>query len=104
MATLYKKMAGTSAVFINSEYPRACPVERDGLIWSASELHLETLPEKVQNKPSLQNVIALEGLEDYDPAQHGDCREVTSLGEKFVYLAAIKGWVQICPDLSLELC
>ena len=39
--------------------------------------------------------IALEGLEDYDPATHGDLRRVDSVGEHFVYLKRIRGWVQM---------
>jgi hypothetical protein len=46
----YKKMAGTSAVFLR---------------------------------------------EDYDPATHGDLRRVDSIGEYFVYLEQIRGWVQV---------
>ena len=46
----YKKMAGTSAVFLR---------------------------------------------EDYDPATHGDVRQVDSVGERFVCLERIRGWVQV---------
>jgi hypothetical protein len=44
LAAAYKTMAGTSAVFLSADYDKAKPVERDGLIWSAAELHLEQFP------------------------------------------------------------
>ena len=87
-------MAGTSAVFIEANFPNASPVERDGMQWTAKELHLENLPKNIQVKPALQNVIALEGLEDYDPPISGDKRKVESLGVEFLYIEQIKGWVQ----------
>jgi hypothetical protein len=43
----------------------------------------------------MANVLALEGLEDYDPATHGDMRRVDSVGVNFVYLERIRGWVQV---------
>jgi hypothetical protein len=90
----YKKMAGTSAVFLRDDYDGPSPVERDGMIWLAAELHLEELPGEFTPLPAMANVLALEGLEDYDPASHGDVRRVDSVGEYFVYLAKIRGWVQ----------
>ena len=95
MALAYKKMAGTSAVFLREDYDGPSPVERDGMIWQAEELHLEQLPGNLNPKDSMANVLALEGLEDYNPATHGDLRRVTSVGEHFVYLERIRGWVQV---------
>ena len=47
----YKKMAGTSAVFLSSEYDGASPVERDGMLWSAKELHLdEPLEQRLEKR------------------------------------------------------
>lgn len=94
MATTFKKMAGTAAVFVAEDYQGSSPVERDGLVWQADELHLEEIPEHLTAKPAMANVLSLEGLEDYEPASHGDTREVTSLGVSFVYLQRIRGWVQ----------
>jgi len=88
-------MAGTSAVFLSADYQGASPVERDGMIWSAEELHLDQLADQRQEKEAMQNVIALEGLEDYDKPQNGDVRRVESVGSNFVYFAAIQGWIQL---------
>ncbi|PCK04198.1 MAG: hypothetical protein COA42_19405 [Alteromonadaceae bacterium] len=87
-------MAGTSAVFLSSNYSGASPVERDGLTWSAKELHLDQLPLQLQEKPSMANALALEGLEDYDVPSNGDVRIVTSINVKFIYFEQINGWVQ----------
>ena len=89
----YKKMAGTSAVFLRNDYNGPSPVERDGLTWTAAELHLSELPELCQ-LPPMANVLALEGLEDYEPPSHGDTRMVNSLGVSFIYWQPIKGWIQ----------
>ena len=43
----------------------------------------------------MANALALDGLEDYDSATHGDMRRVDSVGEYFVYLERIRGWVQV---------
>jgi hypothetical protein len=91
----YKKMAGTSAVFLREDYDGPSPVERDGMIWQAEELHLDELPSEFRPLDDMANVLALEGLEDYDPATHGDIRRVDSVGEYFVYLQRIQGWVQV---------
>ena len=91
----YKKMAGTSAVFLREDYDGPSPVERDGMIWQAEELHLDELPSEFTPLDAMANVLALEGLEDYDPATHGDIRRVDSVGEYFVYLERIQGWVQV---------
>ena len=95
MALGYKRMAGTSAVFLREDYDGPSPVERDGMVWQADELHLDKLPGKFSSLESMANVLALEGLEDYAPASHGDLRRVNSLGEHFVYLEQIRGWVQV---------
>jgi len=50
----------------------------------------------------MANVLALEGLEDYDPATHGDMRQVNSVDKSFVYLASIRGWVQLDDAIALE--
>ncbi len=91
----YKKMAGTSAVFVMSDGHANKPVDVQGMIWSADELHLETKPAILNNKPAMATSLALEGLESYDPASHGDAREVTALDAQFVYIEPIKGWVEI---------
>ena len=95
MALGYKKMAGTSAVFLREDYDGPSPVERDGMLWQAEELHLDELPGKLTPLDAMANVLALEGLEDYDPATHGDMRRVDSVGVNFVYLERIRGWVQV---------
>ena len=96
MTTLgYKRMAGTSAVFLREDYDGPSPVERDGMVWQAEELHLNELPDTLKSLDAMANVLALEGLEDYDPATHGDLRQVASIGRRFVYLAPIRGWVQL---------
>ena len=91
----YKRMAGTSAVFLREDYDGPSPVERDGMVWQADELHLDELPGKLSPLEAMANALALEGLEDYDPATHGDLRRVNSIGEYFVYLEPIRGWVQV---------
>lgn len=90
----YQKMAGTAAVFIAADYNHASPVEREGLNWSADELHLADLPKYRQQKPAMATVLALEGLEDYDKPQAGDVREVASMGIDFVYSEKARAWVQ----------
>ena len=93
--SLYKKMAGTAAVFVRSYLHANAPVERDGMVWSASELQLDSMSEiQLSRKDPMATSLALEGLEMYDPPAHGDLREVTRLGSHFVYIAAIKGWVE----------
>lgn len=91
----YKKMAGTSAVFLAADYSHASPVERDGMEWSAAELSLNNLPANLNTKPDMATVLALEGLEEYDAPVDGDVRRVDSVDAKFVYLERIKGWVQL---------
>jgi len=91
----YKKMAGTSAVFINANYAGAAPLERDGLLWTAEELHLDKQHlNAVQRMAPIANALALEGLEEYEPASHGDVRFVSSIGVDFIYSAGIKAWIQ----------
>ena len=91
----YKKMAGTSAVFLSADYEGASPVERDGMLWSAEELHLNAALSARQDKPPMHNALALEGLEDYDVPEDGNVRAVASIGSEFVYLNAIRAWVQM---------
>lgn len=130
----YKKMAGTSAVFLSADFDNASPVERDGLEWGLEELHFNALIEQVlpddilatdlfsqdlpsenfwqqlntifqalilqakeqrRQKPSMATVLALEGLEEYDPPAHGDIRQVEALNAAFIYNVRIKGWIQI---------
>lgn len=88
-------MAGTSAVFVFADFSKSSPVERDGLTWSDKELHLDEISSDRLTKPAMASVLALEGLEDYDPPQGGDVRKVESLGINFVYSAVIRGWVQL---------
>lgn len=90
----YKKMAGTSAVFLSTDFDKASPVERDGMVWTVEELHLDKLPRENHRKPAMQTVLALEGLEDYDKPENGDIRSVDSVGSDFIYLQQISGWVQ----------
>lgn len=91
----YKKMAGTSAVFVSTEYSHASPIERDGMVWTGSELHLEDLPNDRRHKASMSNALALEGLEDYDIPSSGDIRHVESMGINFIYFEKIHGWIQL---------
>jgi len=93
-ALTYKKMAGTAAVFLSSEFDKASPIERDGMVWTAQELHLDKLPREHHRKPMMQTVLALEGLEEYDKPEDGDIRRVDSVGSDFVYFQLISGWVQ----------
>lgn len=94
-AAAYKKMAGTAAVFLSTEFDRAAPVERDGMVWTAEELHLDKLPAEHHRKPMMQTVLALEGLEEYDKPANGDLRCVDALGSDFLYFQQIGGWVQL---------
>lgn len=91
----YKKMAGTSAVFLASDYQGASPVERDGMVWTAAELHLDQLPRDRQLKPPIHNALALEGLEEYDRPHDGDVRRVESVDSNFIYFDRIHAWVQL---------
>ena len=95
IAPVYKKMAGTSAVFLSADFAKASPVERDGMIWTAEELYLDQLPHQRQQKPAMANALALEGLEEYDIPSNGDIRRVESLGVEFIYFDLIRGWVQL---------
>lgn len=91
----FKKMAGTSAVFLSVEYNGASPVERDGMIWSALELHLDQLSSDRVRKESMPNALALEGLEDYDMPHNGDVRRVESVAVDFVYIELSHAWIQL---------
>ena len=97
----FKKMAGTSAVFLSSDFEQASPVERDGMIWSAAELTLYELPPQLNKKPAMATVLALEGLEDYDPPDNGDVRKVEAVGTEFVYLERVKAWVQLLQERAV---
>ncbi len=91
----YKKMAGTSSIFLSADFAKASPVERDGMIWTAEELHLEQLPHQRQQKSAMANTLALEGLEEYDMPDNGDVRRVESIGAEFIYFDLIPGWIQL---------
>jgi len=69
--------------------------QRPRMIWQAEELHLDELPGECTPLDAMANVLALEGLEGYDPAAQGDIRRVESVGKYFVYLERIQGWVQV---------
>ncbi len=92
---MYKKMAGTSAIFIPADFASASPVERDGLVWSEEELSMPTSPQPLTWKPPLASTLALEGLEEYEAPATGDARYVTNLGLAFVYISKIRGWVAL---------
>lgn len=92
---IYKKMAGTSAVFITSNFNAPSPVERDGLTWTESELHMPKARECLHWKPPMESALALEGLEEYDPPSAGDARYVNKLGIALVYIEKSKAWVAL---------
>ena len=92
---MYKKMAGTAAVFVASDYSGPSPVERDGMSWTVEELGLIDANKTLRWRAVIDSSLALEGLEEYDPPTAGDARYVTKLGVAFVYIAKIRGWVQI---------
>ena len=92
---LYKKMAGTSAIFIPADFANASPVERDGLAWADAELSMPATPQQLRWKAPLETSLALEGLEEYDPPAPGDARYVHKLGIAFVYIGKIRGWVAL---------
>lgn len=94
----YQKMAGTAAVFVVAGRDKASPVERDGLVWTREELHLDQLSSQRQIKPTMATVLALEGLEEYDQPNDGDIRQVAAINEHFVYHQPIRGWIQIVFD------
>lgn len=91
----YKKMAGTSAVFVCDDNSRPSPVERDGMKWTADELHMSEISQCRREKPAMANALSLEGLEDYDPPEDGDVRMVNSLECSFVYLQRTHSWMQL---------
>lgn len=92
---IYKKIAGTSAVFIPADFEHVAPMERDGLTWTAEELHMPTSPQRLVWKQPLESSLALEGLEEYDPPSDKDARFVNKLGAAFVYNEKIRGWVAL---------
>lgn len=95
MGREYKKLAGTSAVFILETYQGASPVDREGLVWTESELHLGQMSSEQRPLAAMANGLALEGLEEYDPPTDGDVRQVNSLDAAFIYMQCIRGWVQL---------
>jgi hypothetical protein len=92
---IYKKMAGTSAVFISEDFSYASPVERDGLVWTDAELGMPSSPQTLKWMPPLESTLALEELEEYDPANDGDARYINNLGIALVYIGKIRGWVAL---------
>lgn len=91
----YKKMAGTSAVFVDETIIRGGALDRNGMSWSAEELHGDDVPKKLTRKSPMANSLALEGLEEYDPPSHGDVRALQCINEDFVYIQSAKAWVQL---------
>lgn len=66
-------------------------LERDGMIWQAKELHLEELPDNLTPLDAMANALALEGLEDYNPAPQclsgslkrtGEVKSIASVGNE----------------------
>lgn len=95
MQQLYKKMAGTSAVFVAEGHSGPSPVERDGLAWTACELGLDSCSRRLRWREPMDSSLALEGLEEYDLPQQGDARYVSKLQAAFVFVDKIRGWVEI---------
>jgi hypothetical protein len=95
MGRQYKKLAGTSAVFILDGYQGTAPVDREGLVWTESELHLDQMSTEPRPLAAMANGLALEGLEEYDPPTDGDVRQVNSLNASFMYMKSIRGWIQL---------
>lgn len=92
---IYKKMAGTAAVFIPADYSAASPMERDGPSWTADDLKIPSSSTLLTWKPAIDSALALEGLEEYDPPAPGDARYVTKLGMALMYIGNTKSWVGI---------
>ena len=61
MQQVFKKMAGTSAVFVAADHAGPSPVERDGLSWTAQELGLDTCPRRLRWREPMDSSLALEG-------------------------------------------
>ncbi len=95
MQRSFKKMAGTSAVFVIANHSGATPLERDGLTWTEHELGLDSCSRQLHWREPIDSSLALEGLEEYDPPQQGDARYVSSSHAAFVYIERIRGWVEI---------
>ena len=95
MGRQYKKLAGTSAVFIFDGYKGSSPVDREGLVWTEAELHIEQMPAEKKILTPMANGLALEGLEEYEPPGDGDVRLVSSLNASFIYMDCLRGWVQL---------
>lgn len=94
MSQIFRKMAGTAAVFVFSDNHGPSPVERDGLSWTAQELHFDGVLPPLRHLPAMANALSLEGLEEYDLPCHGDVRYVSSLNCAFVYWRPVRGWIQ----------
>lgn len=91
----FKKMAGTSAVFVPADFSTPVPVERDGMVWTEGELSMPSTRQGLQWKPPMESALALEGLEEYDPPADGDARYCNKLGIALVYIGKIRGWVAL---------
>gem|GEM_PF-6261891 len=49
-----------------------------------------------QKEPGIkESTLALEGLEEYNPAKDGDARYINNLGIALVYIGKIRGWVAL---------
>lgn len=92
---IYKKIAGTSAIFIPADFAHSSPIERDGLVWTDAELSMPSTPQALHWQPPLESTLALEGLEEYNPAKDGDARYINNLGIALVYIGKIRGWVAL---------
>lgn len=92
---IYKKMAGTSAIFIPADFAKSSPVERDGLVWTDEELGMPSTSQSLRWKSPLESTLALEGLEEYDPPTMNDARYINNLGIALVYIGKIRGWVAL---------
>jgi hypothetical protein len=95
MQRIYKKMAGTSAVFVAADHGGPLPVERDGMAWTGQELGLDSCSRVLHWREPMDSSLALEGLEEYDRPAQGDARYVDKLRTAFVYINKIHGWVEI---------
>ena len=52
-------------------------------------------PQPLRWQPPLESTLALEGLEEYNPANDGDTRYINNLGIALVYISKIRGWVAL---------
>ena len=65
------------------------------MVWDSDELGLSGKEFKLNWKPPLANALALEGLEDYEPAENGDTRFISSIGVAFAFFKPKGAWVQL---------